>query len=821
MYADRPTWNDDWEFRTRATVFQELGGATGEWVAVTLPHDALIGAERDPSTPGGHTNGWHPGGAFEYRKTLAVNAADAGKRFLLEFDGVYRDAAVYINGALAGQWPTGYSRFSVRIDEFLKFGADNEIRVECRAHLDSRWYAGAGIYRDVFLHVKEPIHIAQDGVTITTPDVTAEMAIVEVTVTATNGALTAASPRATVTLRDPAGVEVATRSTPMTLRPGESGAARLRLPLPNPQRWSVDTPNLYAAYVTLTPEGADTPSDAITTAFGIRTIQYDAQRGLRINGETVLLRGACIHADNGPLGAVCVLAAEERRIVKLKAAGFNAIRMSHHPASSALLDACDRLGMMVMDESWDMWTSAKSDFDASYTFPQWWERDLEALVAKDRNHPSVIMYSIGNEIPELGAPDGGRWSRILAEKVRSLDPTRPVTNGVNGFVAAIDMVIAGMARQREAMAAAAANGEGGGVNTMMAQISDQMNMISAHPAVTARIEESVEALDIAGFNYGDGRYEVDAEEYPHRVIVGTETFPNRIAHNWELVKQLPNVIGDFTWTGWDYLGEVGIGSIGYPGEDGQIVRPMSAGYPSLTCYAGDIDITGFRRPMSYYREIVYGLRAEPYLAVQRPEHFGKPQLRGPWAWSDSVASWTWERFTGKPAIVEVYADADTVKLLLNGVEVAEATFGEQMPYLASTEVTYAPGELVAVTYRDGIETGRAALRTAAAEVKLAVTPEREAGSVADLAYLDIALADTTGIVHTDKDRPVTITVTGAGELVAIGSGNPRTPEPFTGPTRSTFDGRAIAIVRPTRPGEITINVEAEACAPTTITLPVK
>ncbi|MCL1900325.1 MAG: DUF4982 domain-containing protein [Promicromonosporaceae bacterium] len=823
MYADRQNWNAGWEFRRRATVFQELGGATRTWTEVTLPHDALIGAERDPSLADGHTNGWHPGGAFEYRKTLNTKASDAGKRFYLELDGVYRDAAVYVNGVLAGQWAYGYTRFLVRLDEHLRFGVGdeptaNEVKVECRTHADSRWYAGAGIHRDVFLVVKEPLHLANDGVVITTPEVDDEFATVEVAVSATNGTLLTASPRVSIVLTDPAGARVAEGSTPITLRPGESGTARLRLPVPEPRRWSVEHPDLYTATVSLaTGDQADTanPADIETVPFGIRTIAYDARRGLRLNGEPTLLRGACLHADNGPLGAVSVLVAEERRVARLKAAGFNAIRMSHHPAGSALLDACDRLGMLVMDESWDMWTSAKSDFDASYNFLDWWERDLTALVAKDRNHPSVIMYSIGNEIPELGQPDGGRWSRILAEKVRELDPTRPVTNGVNGFVAAIDMVLAGMARQREALTQAAATGEGGGVNTMMAQISDQMNLISAAPPVSARIEEAVEALDIAGFNYGDGRYEIDTE----RVVVGTETFPNRIANNWQLVKTLPNVIGDFTWTGWDYLGEVGVGRIGYPGEDGQIVRPMSDGYPGLTAFTGDIDIVGYRRPISYYREIVFGLRQEPYLAVQRPEHYGKPQLRGPWAWSDSVSTWTWEGFEGQPVVVEVYADADEVALYLDGAEVGKGVFGEQLPYVASVEMTYAPGELVAVCSRAGSEIGRTTLNSAGPELVLTATPDRvELQAANDLGYVDLELTDGAGILRADRDRPVTVSVTGPGELVALGSGNPRTAEPFTGPTRDLFDGRALAIIRPTGPGEITISVTADGCAPATATL---
>jgi beta-galactosidase len=648
-----------------------------------------------------------------------------------------------------------------------------------------------------------------------TPDVDDELALVEVAVGVTNGSAVTVTPRAAVTLLGPGGAEVARGSNPITLRPGESGTTRLRLPVAAPARWSVDSPALYTARIELDDR------DAEEVVFGIRTIQVDAVRGLRVNGERVLLRGACVHADNGPLGAVSVARAEERRVELLKAAGFNAIRMSHHPASPALLDACDRLGMLVMDETWDMWTTGKTDFDASAAFAEWWERDVEALVAKDRNHPSVIMYSIGNEIPELGGPDGGRWSRLIAEKVRELDPTRLVTNGVNGFVAAIDLVLAGMAERRAALAdAASQQQDGAGVNGMMAQIADQMNLISAAPPVTARIEESLAALDVAGFNYGDGRYELDARQFPHRAIVGTETFPTRIAHNWALVKRLPHVIGDFTWTGWDYLGEVGIGMVAYAGADGTVAPSVSQPYPALVAYTGDHDITGVRRPVSYYREIVFGLRAAPYLAVLRPEHHGKAQLRTPWAWSDSVASWSWAGHEGRPVTVEVYAHAEQVELLLDGRPIGRAKVGEELPFLASFEVTYQPGELVAVATRQGVEVGRAALRTASGEMLLGAVADREvlrAGG-GDLAYVAVTLADGEGVVHTGRDRAVTVTVEGAGELAALGSGRPVTEEPFTGPSLRTFDGRALAIVRPTGPGAITVTVTADGCAPASVRL---
>ena len=333
--------------------------------------------------------------------------------------------------------------------------------------------------------------------------------------------------------------------------------------------------------MTLTDENGE--ADAETVTFGVRSLRLDPERGLRINGETVKLRGACVHHDNGVLGAATFARAEERRVQILKDAGFNAIRMSHHPMSKAMLDACDRLGMLVMDEAFDMWTSAKSDFDYSLHFPQWWERDIEAMVAKDVNHPSVILYSIGNEIPETGSPAGAAWGRKLAEKVRALDGTRYVTNAINGMLAALDDLAALRSQP----------GEDAGLNALMADPADMMNAISSSELVTRRTAESFSVLDVAGVNYAEARYDLDRDLFPNRIIVGSETFPTRIDGNWRLVKQHANVIGDFTWTGWDYLGEVGIGRPQYATTDGS--RPtFTAPYPYLLAGCGDIDITGHR-----------------------------------------------------------------------------------------------------------------------------------------------------------------------------------------------------------------------------------
>ncbi|MFJ9390783.1 glycoside hydrolase family 2 TIM barrel-domain containing protein [Nocardioides sp. NPDC101246] len=805
----RTDFNRGWSYRTRTTAFQELGGGSGaEWVDVPLPHDALVTEERRADVPRGDTTAYFPGGAFEYRTTYTAPSDLAGKRVSLEFDGVYRDAQVFVGGALAGQHANGYAPFEVRIDPFLEWGADNEIRLECRAHLDSRWYSGAGIHRDVRLVVKEQSHIAYRGVRITTPDVDDDLATVEVEVTVVNDGPVTKTLTLDVRIDAPDGTPVAAGSSPVTLLPNESATVRQRRYVQEPRRWSVDDPHLYTARLTLV-DGEEV-LDAETEPFGIRTLRLDPVRGLRINDESVTLRGACLHHDNGPLGAAAIGRAEERRVELLKQAGFNAIRSAHNPMSEAMLAACDRLGMLVMDETFDMWTQGKSDDDYAFDFTGWWERDVEAMVLRDRNHPSVILYSIGNEIPETGTRFGARLGRRIAEKVRTLDPTRYVTNGINGFVSVLDEIIPAMRARREESAA-----DGGGVNAMMAGFGAMMDHVQTSEMVTTRTAESYDVLDVAGMNYGEARYEPDRETFPDRIIVGTETWPTVIDRNWALVSEHPHVLGDFTWTGWDYLGETGIGITKYADDPEAGIASFSTGYPGLTAWCGDLDITGHRRTVSYYRETVFGLRDEPYLAVFRPEHHGKEiALATPWSWSDTVSSWSWPDFEGSPIRVEVYSDADDVELLLDGEPVGREKVGESRAFRADFELTYAAGELTAIAYRNGQESGRTSLRSAAADdlrLTLVVEHDRVAADTADLAYVQISLTDADGTVHTAMDREVTVSVAGPGVLQGLGSAAPVTDEPFSGPTRRTFDGRALAVVRPTAPGDITISVSAPGC----------
>jgi beta-galactosidase len=797
------SFTDGWTVGPKTTIYGALQGAGRAGTPVTLPHDAILAGERSADGGEGAHSGFFPGGAFSYSKIFDVPDEYRGKRLTIEFQGAYRDAVVFINDVFAAQRPNGYSTFYVALDPFLKYGERNTVTVEVRASDDSRWYSGAGLYREVRLLVNELAHVVPNGVRITTPDVDTERAVIEIATTVRNENLETETLTVETDVRGPDQETVASDSAPVTLRSGETATVRQRLYVENPELWSTDSPTLYYVRTRLT-DVMDVLADE-TTTFGIRTLQLDPSHGLRINGRTVKLRGACIHHDNGLLGAAAIARAEERRVRILKKAGFNAIRSAHNPISQAMLEACDRHGLLVMDEVTDVWTVSKSTNDYSLAFPEWWQRDVQAMVDKDFNHPSVIMYSIGNENPEAGNGLAAQWGRRLAEEVRSLDPSRYVTNGVNGLVAAISEVDEIMQQNAAAAAQSGEQGVNGAMNT-----GDFMNRVSASVQVTERTAESFSMLDIAGMNYGDARYELDKTLFPNRIIVGTETFPSHIDVNWRLVEDNAHVIGDFTWTGWDYLGEAGAGRITYVDTDGE-VPSFEGGYPWLTAWNGDIDITGHRRPISYYRETVFGLRHEPYIAVQRPETYGNPSFAGQWSWSDTVSGWSWKADQGTITTVEVYSDADEVELIINGRSVGLQAVGREHAFKAVFTVAFEPGDIEAVGYVGGREQGRTLLRSASGTLRLDAIAERAviAANTADLAYIPIAVRDRAGNLAHAEDRSITVTVEGPAVLQALGSGRPEQLERFDTGKHTSFDGRALAIVRPTGAGEITVHIQAE------------
>ncbi|ABW12601.1 glycoside hydrolase family 2 sugar binding [Parafrankia sp. EAN1pec] len=811
----RSSFNDGWSFRRKTDAFLEiLGRADAPWEDVRLPHDAMVGLERDGADTEAGQRGYYPSGAYQYRKTFFAPEKYRNRRVTLEFEGVYRNARVFINGDFAAQRAYGYSNFYVHTDHLLKYGSNNEIVVEAYSGNDTRWYSGGGVYRNTKLIVGDLVHLALDGVKITTPAVDGDLAVVAVATELQNESPVTRSLEVLTEIVDADGTVVARDTAPVTAFIGDRLTLRQRLSVPQPELWGVDRPYLYLCRTSVTADGE--LLDQETTRFGIRTLTIDPRRGLRVNGEVVNLRGACIHHDNGVIGAATIDRAEQRRVEILKQAGFNAIRSSHNPMSKALLDTCDQLGVLVIDELFDAWTRSKVSQDYALDFATWWESDVRAMVDKDFNHPSVILYSIGNEIPETGTAAGAAISRRLAETIRSIDSTRFVTNGVNGLLAGGPDLLAsfpGESRKKDS--------ESLDVNGFMTRFRELMPILMSSEVVGSKTAESMACLDVAGYNYLESRYGQDGAQFPNRVIVGTETYPADIDTNWRLVQDHSHVIGDFTWTGWDYLGEPGTGRIEYEGDDETTNSALNhqGGYPWLTAWCGDIDITGHRRPASYYREIVFGLRGKPYIAVHRPERFGRAvRVAMWWSWSDSVSSWSWNGHEDRPVRLEVYSAADEIELLVNGRRVGTAPAGEKNRFKAEFETVYEPGEIVAVAYTGGRETGRTSLRSATGEVRLDAAADRTriTADDTDLAYVALTLVDGAGNLYNTADRKVAVEVTGPAVLQGFGSADPRPTENFFDTVRTTFDGRALAVIRPTAPGSITVTATAEGCEPSTV-----
>lgn len=729
----------------------------GQTTTVDLPHDYSISQKRDANTPAGPGNGYFPGGVAKYEKKLFVPAEWKGERVLLEFEGVYMNAVVRVNKSIVARQPYGYTSFHCDLTPYLLYDADNMITVHVNNNAlpNSRWYSGSGIYRHVWLMVAKAVHIAPYGISVTTPDASA----VTVETTFENKEESASDMVLRSSVYDAEGELVASDEVNVAVSPGESKASQT-IALSDVKLWSPEAPYLYTLRSELL-RGADV-TDSTETIFGVRTVAVDAVNGFQLNGKTVKLKGGCVHHDCGLLGAAAFDRAEERKVELLKNNGYNAVRCAHNPPSPAFLDACDRLGLIVMDEAFDCWREGKNPNDYNVSFDEWWKKDMAAMVLRDRNHPSVAMWSTGNEIPERdGRSEGYATARELAEFVRALDPTRPVANAL--------CAIWGDGMTMEEMEAA--------------------NQLDAWANVT---EAFAAPLDIVGYNYLMHRYVEDGKRYPNRVIAGTETFPMDIFDGWEAVEKLPYLIGDFVWTSLDYLGEAGIGHVWYDNEN-----TFCGGYPWNQAFCGDIDVCGFKRPQSYYRDFVWGEGTVPYIAVYKPEFYGKQADISRWGWPDVVNSWSWPGFEGKPVEIEVYAGGDEVELIQDGKSLGRKASGKAAKYTAKFETMYTPGELVAVSYANGAETGRSVLKTASAPAAIRLTPDREkiTAKYGELVFVTVELLDKEGNPAHHADNNLYFNVSGAGSLQAVGNGNPKSEEMYVGAARRVHEGKAMVVVK--------------------------
>lgn len=792
----------------------------GREQAVTVPHDAMIGEIRSADAPSAAHGAYFSGGRYIYRTALPVPPDLADRYLELVFEGVYGDTTVRVDGDVAATNAGGYREFQVPLEGLLVPGrpATIEVEVDNTAQPNARWYTGSGLYRRVWLRDVASTRFATDGLRFTTRITNRGVeleSIVEV-----EGAFAPAHDA-------PFEVHVVLAFNGAVVAEGRSelvGASeRLLLEVPEPRLWSDESPHLYDATVRLL--SGERELDREDLRLGLRSIDIDSRFGLRINGQTVLLRGACVHHDNGVLGAATYRAAEFRRARILKANGFNAVRSSHNPLSRDFLDACDEVGLYVMDELTDVWFAPKTAHDESSRFTKSWREDARSMVGKDRNHPSVIMYSIGNEIGETGTARGIELTRELSQFVRELDPSRPTTLALNfmlNMMATRGKTPFDASEHDAARAAKRKPKKASAVTSTMANVvanrlAFAMQLIARLPKADRVSRDAFAQVDIAGYNYGWSRFPGDARRHPDRVMVGSESMPGDIVGSWALVERTPAAIGDFIWTGWDYLGEAGIGVWQYGKAEMTFGKP----FPYLVAGPGAIDITGIPGAPALLARATWGQLDAPQIAVRPLNHSGERAIRTAWRASDAVQSWSWSGCEGRTAEIEVYSGDDEVELLLNGVSLGRKPAGRRRQFVTRFRTAYRPGELTVVGYRGGRESGRSSLRTAF-EPRLTLRSERESVTAdgQDLAYIWVEIADEAGVVEMLADDRVSVAIDGPGALAGFGSAAPATEESFLDHRHSTYGGRALAIVRATHDtGEITVTAVSSVHGMAKLTVP--
>ncbi|MDM8211444.1 glycoside hydrolase family 2 TIM barrel-domain containing protein [Mediterraneibacter glycyrrhizinilyticus] len=794
----RLDFNRGWTYRR----IQEEGPGK----EVRLPHDAMISEKRTEDSAGGINTGWFEGYDYIYEKEFDVPKEYEGHYVSFEFEGVYHNAEIWLNGEKAAFRPYGYSDFYVDASGYLKYGEKNQIRVIARNvdQPNSRWYSGAGIYRPVWMYTAPAGHILQNGIRVKT--ISTSPAVIEAEIRTTCPGTLDIRIIPEKEEQDPgeygnerhseAGVVAAVQEH-------TDGAATVRLTVPDARLWTVDTPDLYRLYAVFTPqEGKECDSQEIT--FGIRTIGWDRGNGFSMNGERVILRGACIHHDNGVLGACCYPEAEERKIRILRENGYNAIRSAHNPCSKALLDACDRIGMLVMDEFVDVWYIHKTEYDYVNYFNEWWKQDLKDMVRKDFNHPCVIMYSTGNEVSETAQPKGIKLTKKMTEYLHHLDETRPVTCGINiffNFLSSIGFgVYSDKKAKKEAEKAAKHRGKNGKkkekavgsqfFNNLAGMFgSGFMKTGATFYGCDAKTRDAFANMDIAGYNYGIKRYRHDLKKYPDRLILGSETFCSDAYEFWEMAKENPRIIGDFVWAGMDYLGEVGVGSWEY-----RDYAPDFAHGPGwITAGSGRIDLTGKPLAEAGYTKTAFELTDKPVIAVRPVNHTDEKHSPSAWKMTNAVESWSWAGCEGKKAYVEVYARAAKIDLFLNGRLIGSRELKNRCDTTFTVE--YRPGRLEAVAYDDsGREISGNALETAGSETILQAVPENKSVRPDGLCFIRLQYTDKAGTVKPLERGILHVNVTN-GELLGLGNGCPYNETGYCGDKTDTYFGEALAVVR--------------------------
>jgi beta-galactosidase len=777
MAQRQQLFDSDWRFY--------LGGAQGaesstfddsRWRTLDLPHDWSIEdlpntqSPFNPSAISQVNGGFTTGGTGWYRKTFTLQPVLKGKRILVQFDGVYMNADVWLNGQWIGNHPYGYTSFWFDLTDKVRFDATNLLAVKVRNEGEnSRWYSGSGIYRHVWLLTLDPTHVEQWGSYLTTPGVSASSAKVDIKTSVINERDRLAMISLITRLRDSKGLLVGTVESRETVEAKKSFEFVQNISIANPSLWSPDSPSLYTAESTVLIDGQAV--DVVSNKFGVRTLRFDAAQGFLLNGKPLKLKGGCLHHDNGPLGARAYDRAEERRVELLKASGYNALRLAHNPPSPAFLAACDRLGMLVIDEAFDMWREGKNPHDYHRYFDDWWQRDVESMVRRDRNHPSVIMWSIGNEIPNRTKAEVVKLAQELGDYIRRLEPTRPITAAVNDLREDKDPYFA--------------------------------------------------TLDVAGYNYAAGGdhnqqslYEFDHKRLPGRIMFGSESYPLAAFESWMNVVDHPYVIGDFVWTAFDYIGEASIGWRGYWQEQNF--------YPWNLAYCGDIDTCGWKRPQSYYRDALWKEnQLSIFVKSPKPSFPENPnrQSWSKWHWHDVVAGWNWQGHEREPLAVNVYSSCDEVELFLNGKSLGRKVTNRSTQFTAVWEVPYQAGTLQAKGYTNGQQVNLTELKTAAAPFRLNLTVDRtniEADNQ-DLSYVTVELVDTNGVRNPLAENLVNFSLVGDASIVAVANANPMSIESYQQNQRKAWQGRCLVVVKAgKRAGKIKLTASSKGMRPSVI-----
>jgi len=763
-------FNFDWKFAIEDSLTSEdltrintLNFVDSDWQTVQLPHDWSIGGEILKTNPSGNDGGYFPTGIGWYRKTFHVPAEWQKRITNILFEGVYMNAEVFINGISLGVYPYGYSSFFHDLTPYLHYGRKNiiAVKVDNSKQKNSRWYSGSGIYRHVWIYNTNPIHIDHRGVFVSSYDISSKAAVVEVKTLLKNRTANDATILLNTLIKDDKSARKGSKTNKVSIKANDELTVIQKIRIKNPKLWNPDSPTLYKAVQTIS-ENNDV-LDRMSTNFGIRTINFSTDKGFQLNGKTILLNGGCVHHDHGSLGAASFNRAEERKVELLKMAGFNAVRTAHNPFSPAFYEACDRLGLLVINESFDGWRVAKTPFDYALYFDEWWKKDIEAMVLRDRNHPSIIMWSTGNEVLERTEPQAVETANKLAAYVRKLDPTRPVTSALTSWNQGWE-----------------------------------------------RFDALFAAHDIAGYNYHIHHAEKDHARVPGRIMVQTESYPKDAFYCWDMVRKHSYIIGDFVWTAMDYLGESGIGAYYYPGEEA-VDHWVNDRFPWHGAYCGDIDLTGRRKPVSHYRDMLWNNTGKIYMAVREPNPVdGEIKLTG-WALWPTRESWDWPGHENKDIEVEVYSKHNKVRLYLNDKLVAEKINNYDNQFKTLFTLPYQPGVLKATGMNGNTETASVQIETSGQATRLNLKADRNIikADGLDLSYITVEITDEQNRLNTRANHPLNIAIEGPATLAGIDNANLKDTNPYQSNTRRAHHGRAVVVIRSTRePGDIKVSVEA-------------